>query len=491
MPRKLASWVREYPELDGLSDPDDLMHGLSIATGLSLAQIVAELVEREQEIVLAGVDQDLLLYDWNFWGRPNQIPPDDDSWSLYALVSGRGFGKTRAGAEWVQKKAMDNPGCRITLVGRTAADIRDVIVDGESGICNIGYPDNRPDYLKTQRRLVWPNGSIAIGFSAEEPDQLRGVQSHFAWGDEIAAWKHTVDDSGLTAWDNMTISNRLGDNPQILVTTTPKRNKFMFDLLELERKEDSVIIVRGSTMDNAGNLGAEYIQRMKNRYADTRLAEQELYGIMLDDVEGALWNDELLNRSRGFYETGHEPNPPLKVIAVDPSVAEDPTDECGIIVIGASNHKRLTDRHAFVLEDMSVSGSPGVWAAQVVKAWEKYGCPVIVETNQGGAMAATIIHGLNDAVPILDVRATQGKKLRAEPVVLKYDKGHVHHVNHLAELEAQMMSWVPGETRKSPDRVDALVYGVTALLIKPPARLGARKVRARSLAQYRLPNEGR
>lgn len=402
---------------------------------------------------------------------------------------------TRAGAEWVHKKAMDNPGCRITLVGRTAADIRDVIVDGDSGVCNVGKPEDRAEYIKSQRRLVWPNGSIAVGFSAEEPDQLRGWQAHYAWGDEIAAWKHTVDDSGLTAWDNMVISTRLGDNPQVLITTTPKRNQFMFDLLEMEKEEKGVIIVRGSTMENAGVLGENYIRQMYSRYDGTRVADQELHGLMLDAVEGALWTEAGIQAGRVYCKAGEEPDLPLKVIAVDPSVAEDPTDDCGIIVAGATNHRRLEDREAWVLEDWSVNGAPSVWAERVVECWEQHRCPVIVETNQGGALAATVIHSLNADIPILDVRANEGKKLRADAVTLKYDKKRVHHVNHLPDLEDEMCSWVPGETRKSPDRIDALVYAITALLIKPPRKLGARPMRAKSAAQRRItkrkrPGEG-
>lgn len=428
--------------------------------------------------------------------KPMRCLTVDSEYSMYlvgeAMIPTH---NTRAGAEWVHKKAMENPGCRITLVGRTAADIRDVIVDGDSGICNVGRPEDRAEYLKTQRRLVWPNGSIAIGFSAEEPDQLRGWQGHFAWGDEIAAWKHTIDDSGLTAWDNMVISTRLGDNPQVLVTTTPKRNQFMFDLLEMEKTENDVIIVRGSTMENAGALGAAYIRKMRERYEGTRLADQELYGLMLDAVEGAMWSEPLINASRLHVPVGHEPKPPLMVIAVDPSVEEDPTDDCGIIVAGATDHRRLEEREAWVLEDCSVNGPPSIWAQAVVDTWVKYRCPVIVETNQGGAMAATIIHSINPDVPILDVRANEGKKLRAGPVTLKYDKGKVHHVNSLPDLESEMTSWVPGETRKSPDRVDALVYAITALLIKPPKKLGERKLRARSAANRRItrrkrPGEG-
>jgi phage terminase large subunit-like protein len=264
----------------------------------------------------------------------------------------------------------------------------------------------------------------------------------------------------------------------------------MFDLLEMEQNETGVIIVRGSTLENAGALGSAYIKQMLGRYEGTRLADQELYGLMLEKVEGALWNEQQINDDRFTCAKDSPPTPPLVVIAVDPSVADDPTDDCGIIVAGSTNHRKLEDREAWVLEDCSVNGPPSVWAQQVVDTWDKYRCPVIVETNQGGAMAATIIHALNPEVPILDVRANEGKKLRAEGVTLKYDKHLVHHVNNLPDLENEMCSWVPGETRKSPDRVDALVYAITALLIKPPKRLGEKRLRGRSSAARRLPPRG-
>lgn len=468
------------------------MKGLSLKTGLSLAQIVAQLVKDEQDLILGGVDMDQLLYDWNYWGRPKQIPGvgDPDDWEMYAMVMGRGGGKTRAGAEWVSRVAMEHPKCRIHLVARRAADIRDVLIEGESGILNVGLPENRPEYFKTQRRLVWPNGSWAIGFSAEEPDQLRGPQSHFAWADEVAAWKHSVDDAGATAWDNMLLANRLGDfgEPQAFVTTTPKRIQFMRDLLAEADHDEKIIIIRGSTMENAANLAPGYLKKMLKKYEGNPLGQQELYGLMLDTVEGALWDMENLNANRGFYQLGKEPKPALKIIAVDPTVAEDPGDECGIIVAGSTNHKRLSDRQAWVLEDWSMTGNPDEWATQVIECWKQHQCPVVVETNQGGSMAETILHGREPDMTILSVRGgrTTGKKVRAEPVVAKYREGKVHHVNYLPELEDQMLGWVPEQTKKSPDRVDALVYAITALIIRMPDRFGAGKLRARAV-NSRLP----
>lgn len=255
----------------------------------------------------------------------------------------------------------------------------------------------------------------------------------------------------------------------------------MQELLKRENKD--VIVTRGSTLDNAGNLSTNYLDFIHGMYAGTRLEQQELYGIMLDEVEGALWNDELINGPR--VET--VPLGLLKVIAVDPTVAEAPTDECGIVVAGATRDKALNRRHAYVLDDMTVHGAPEVWAKEVVRAWEIWQCPVVVETNQGGALVKTMIHAINSAIPIIEVRAKVGKALRAEPVLLRYDQGRVHHLGWLGELEAQMTSWVPGETKKSPDRVDALVYAITALLVAPPKELGGGQLRAKSPANHKIP----
>ena len=368
--KTIAEFVNEYPRLRQIKNPGKLMKALSKETNLSLAQIVSILVEEEQEIILDDMDPELLLYDWNFWGRPSQIPPDDGVWTIFAYVAGRGTGKTRAGAEWCHKMAMKYPGCRIALVARTAADTRDTMVLGESGIAYVGHPDDRPSYKPSLRSVVWPNGSQATLFSADVPDQLRGPQFHYAWADEAAAWKHNIDDSGLSTWDNVNFATRLGEHPQKFVTTTPKRTKFMFDLLEsAEEKPEKVLIARGSTAENAGNLSEDYLQDIYEKYHGTRLAEQELHGLMMTNVEGALWNDDLINRGRIFTPPGQAaPNPSLKVIAVDPTVAEQPTDECGIIVAGATRHRRLVKRHAYIIEDLTVKGDPSVWAQAVCDA---------------------------------------------------------------------------------------------------------------------------
>lgn len=399
---------------------------------------------------------------------------------MWATVAGRGFGKTRLGAEWVREKAKV-PNTRIALVARTSSDARDVMVEGESGILMIDPTLKRTNYQPSVRRITWPNGSIATTFSADVPDQVRGPQFHYAWCDEMAAWPHVPGIDGATAWDNVQIATRLGDHPKLLATTTPKRLPAMQELLAREGKD--VIVTRGSTLDNAGNLKEAYLKFIYGMYKGTRLEQQELYGIMLDDVEGALWSEELINP----FRVKALPRLPFRVIAVDPSVADEPKDECGIIVAGATGNKFPSRRHAYIIEDASVHGSPEVWAKRVAQMYDRYKCPVIAETNQGAALVAHMIHAINPSIPIIDVRAYKGKSVRAEPVLLKYDQGKVHHYNYHGELESQMTSWVPGETRKSPDRVDALVYAVLGLIVDPPKDLGGRgSLRARSAAQRQM-----
>jgi phage terminase large subunit-like protein len=322
-------------------------------------------------------------------------------------------------------------------------------------------------------------------FTADEPDGLRGPQFTHAWGDEIAAWRQTPDAAGMTAFDNLRVGTRLGANPKIMVTTTPKRVPLLYQLLEENKKNPSkIVITRGSTLDNAGNLSGAYLEAITGVYAGTRLAQQELYGEMLDSLEGALWTDELLEAGR----EGVLPlNAPLRIIGVDPSVAENPRDECGIVVCSATADRDLYKRHAYVLEDASVHGSPDVWANKVVAMARKWGCPVVAEVNQGGALVRNAINAIDPNIKVLEVHSKYGKALRAEPITLSYEQGRVHHIGYLADLESQMLSWIPGEG-KSPDRVDALVHALTALLIKPPAGFVGGKLTAKSVASRRLPN---
>jgi phage terminase large subunit-like protein len=434
-------------------------------------------------------------WSWEMWARPEQRPPDTTDWAVWLYLAGRGAGKTRSAAEWVREKAkITNQGqLRFALVARTAADVRDVIVEGESGIMNVTPPSERPHYEPSKRRLTWPNGNTATCFTADEPDSLRGPQCHYAWADEIAAWRQTPDAAGMTSWDNLRVSARLGPHPQIIATTTPKRVPILYSLIEEAKKTGRVSISRGSTLDNAGNLSDAYLQAITGVYEGTRLAAQELYGEMLDDIEGALWTIEMIDRAR---ELILPPHAPLRVIGVDPSVAENPRDECGIIVCASTADRDLYKRHAWVLEDATILGSPEVWANKVVEMARRWGAPVVAEVNQGGALVRNAINSIDPNIKVFEVHSKHGKALRAEPIVLAYEQNRIHHVNYLPDLESQMFSWIPGESKNSPDRVDALVHAMTALMIKPPqgfigGRLTAKSPAARRLPPHRGPSGGR
>jgi len=412
----------------------------------SIMEQIALLPDDERAIILSGLDADTLMWDWSVWGRPEQQAPEGD-WAIWMYLAGRGAGKTRAAAEWVRQEAKQTTTGqrRFALVARTAADVRDVIVEGESGIMNVSPPSERPLYEPSKRRLTWPNGNTATCFTADEPDSLRGPQFTHAWGDEVAAWRQTPDAAGMTAFDNLRVGTRLGANP---------------------------------------NLSNAYLDAITGVYAGTRLAQQELYGEMLDSVEGALWVDELIEQHR---QSAYSVSTPLRVIGVDPSVAENPRDECGIVVVSSTGERDLYKREAWVLEDASVLGSPDVWANRVVAMARKWGCPVVAEVNQGGALVRNAINTIDPSIKVLEVHSKYGKALRAEPITLAYEQGRVHHIGYLADLESQMVSWVPGEG-KSPDRVDALVHALTALLIKPPAGFTGGKITAKSMGARRLPD---
>ena len=453
----------------------------------SMAERIAKLSPEQQALALQGFDPERLQWDWSFWGRPEQQRPEGDDWNIWLYLAGRGAGKTRTAAEWIREEAKyTNKGqIRFALVARTAADVRDVIVEGESGIINVTPPSERPLYEPSKRRLTWPNGNTATCFTADEPDSLRGPQFTHAWGDEVAAWRQTPDAAGMTAFDNLRVGTRLGSNPKIVVTTTPKRVPLLYQLMAEAEKTGKVIITRGSTMDNQGNLSNAYLDAIKGVYEGTRLAQQELYGEMLSDVEGALWTPDLIDRNR---ESQLPMGTPLRVVAVDPSVAENPRDECGIVVCASTGERDLYKRNSWVLEDATVHGSPDVWANKVVQMARKWGCPVVAEVNQGGALVRNAINTIDPSIKVLEVHSKYGKALRAEPITLAYEQGRVHHVNYLADLESQMISWIPGEG-KSPDRVDALVHALTALLIKPPAGFVGGKITARSLAGRKIPSD--
>lgn len=456
--------------------------------GKSLAQIVAALSPQERADVLEGLDHEKLAYDWSFWGRPEQFVPEGHF--IHMICQGRGAGKTRSGAEWVRETAMKYPGCRIALVGRTTADVIGTMINGESGIMAVHPPSERPEHQVSKRRLVWPNGTIAETFSSQEPSQLRGPQAFRTWADELGSWLHTADDSGLTAWDNARFMTRLpyGDvEPQILVTTTPKRTQSIIDIFEeADEKPEKVMIVTGSTFDNAVNLSAVQLQELRDLYEGTDIGRQELSGELLRNLIGIMWTQEMIEETRDLAPQRAFPQ---YVIAVDPSVSDARRDECGIIVLGVTRHARVRDRHAFVVEDLSGQMGPKEWAPVVTNAAKKYHAPVVVEKNQGGDMLPMVLQTIDPNVRVFTVWAKKSKAERAEPVVAKYKQKKVHHFGHFPELENQMTTWDPENAKKSPDRVDALSWGIYAVLLTPPPGLLSGGLTARA-SRGRLPESG-
>lgn len=362
-------------------------------------------------------------------------------------MAGRGWGKTRTGAETVAEWVRSGKCRRIALVAPTAADARDVMIEGESGLLNVGQPQERPTYEPSKRRLTWPNGAIATVFSADKPDRLRGPQHDGAWADEIAAWRYPE------AWDQLMFGLRLGDDPRVVATTTPRPIPLIKELVE----SDTTHVVRGSTYDNRANLAPAFFEKIIARYEGTRLGRQELYAEILTDVPGALWN-------RSMIEIGRVAKPPTTlrriVVSIDPAAsANEDSAETGIIVAGIGE-----DGHGYVLEDVSLTASPDKWARQAVSAFYVHGADrIVAEVNNGGDMVEHTLRTVDRTVPYKAVRASRGKEIRAEPVAALYEQGRIHHVGYFGPLEDQLCTWLPGE--KSPDRLDALVWALTELML--------------------------
>lgn len=373
------------------------------------------------------------------------------------MLAGRGFGKTRTGAEFVRGEVEAGRAGRIALVAPTAGDARDIMVEGESGILAISAPWFRPKYEPSKRRLTWPNGARATLFSAEEPERLRGPQHDLAWSDELAAWERLRD-----TWDMLQFGLRLGRRPRQCVTTTPKPLSVLKEILTRQ----DVIVTRGGTRENAANLAPEFLSAIVSRYEGTRLGRQELDGEILEDVPGALWQREKLDELR----KGEAPELSRVVIAVDPPVSSTETaDECGIVAAGIGR-----DKHGYVLADYSSKGeTPSQWAARAVRAYYAHEADrIVAEVNQGGEMVAEVLRAVDPNVPIRMVHASRGKVIRAEPVSALYAQGRVHHVGTHRKLEDQMTEFTVDFDRDSagysPDRLDALVWAITDLMIGGP-----------------------
>lgn len=443
----------------------------------SIAMFEAMPLEKRIAIVrsLSTAEAFALLHDWRLWARPEQLAPwqnprtTDGAWDNWLILAGRGFGKTRSGAEWVHQQ-IESGVMRIALVARTAADARDVIVEGESGILATAHPSRKPTWNPSKRRLTWPNGAIATTFSSQRPDQLRGPQYEKAWCDELAAWIYAQQ-----TWDQLQMVLRLGAHPQACITTTPRPTP----LIRMLRDDARTVVTRGSTFDNRKNLPASYLDKLDRMYGGTRLGRQELFAEVLDDNPGALWKIEWIDLRR----VREAPDLKRVVVAVDPAATDgERSCECGIIVAGVG-----TDGHGYVLADRSTEGSPLTWGQAVVKAYRDFKADrVVAETNLGGKLVEALLQTVDRNVPFTAVRAARGKAKRAEPVAALYERGRVHHVGTFAELEDQLIQWDPsleagsptqgvvGEARTASDRLDALVWGLTELMVEgvPEATVG-------------------
>jgi phage terminase large subunit-like protein len=398
-----------------------------------------------------------LKYTWRAWARDSQLAPDGD-WSTWLLMAGRGFGKTRSGAEWVIDKAERYPGCHIALVGRTVADVRDVMIKGRSGILNVSAPWFYPTYTPSLRLITWPNGSTATTYSADVPDQLRGPQHSFAWADERAAWQY--DDT----WDQLQFGLRIepapGVIPQCIVTTTPRNTKAMKEL----RDDPSTVVTRRSTYENRENLSPKFLREIERHYGGKRLGRQEIEGDIIDDIDGALWKRDWIERNRVIQR------PELKriVVAIDPPASSAKTSpdpaECGICVAGLG-----VDNHGYMLADCSLVGTPNEWASAALTAFTLFEADCIIgEINNGGDMVEAVIDNIAKQqkmknVTFKAVRATRGKQLRAEPISDLYQRDQIHHVGTFPDTEDQQCNWVPGD--RSPDRLDANVWAFTELMV--------------------------
>jgi phage terminase large subunit-like protein len=390
--------------------------------------------------------------EWRSIARPEQLAPDGE-WLSWMFLAGRGAGKTRSAAEWVIEQAK-KPNLRIALVGRTPADVRDVMVEGESGImaCARGMDII---YEPSKRKLTFPNGTIAMTYSAEVASQLRGPQHHYAWADEVSSWTDAPKgDSIDTAWNNLMLGLRLGKSPRVVITTTPKPNRLTRDILG--RK--STVITRGSTYDNLSNLADSFREQVLASYEGTRLGRQELLGELLEDVEGALWSNKMLEDALFEDEL---PNMQRVVVAIDPSGGDGAgNDEQGIIVAGKG-----VDGFYYVMADRSCKLSPSGWASRAVAAYHEFKADKIVaEKNFGGDMVSAVIKQVDKDASFKMVTASRGKVQRAEPIAALYEQGKVRHVKGLDDLEAQMTGWTP-EDGTSPDRLDAMVWALTELAL--------------------------
>jgi len=393
------------------------------------------------------------LWDWRgWWARPDQLPPKTP-WSIWLILAGRGYGKTRVISEWVREQVNGKKAARIALVAPTAADVRDVLVEGPSGIMACCPDWERPVYESSKRRLTFPNGAVAITYSADEPERLRGPQHDASACDELAAWRYPE------SWDMLMFGLRMGNDPRCVIATTPKPIKLLKSLLA--RDGADVIVTRGSTYENRVNLAETFFANIIDKYEGTRLGRQELLAELLSDVPNALWQRDQLDKLR----VSKAPEMRRIVVAIDPAAkSTEGSDETGIIVAGLGH-----DKHGYVLDDLSGRYQPLAWAKKAIWAFEHYKADrIIAEINNGGEMVEATLRSVNKLVPYKAVHATRGKVIRAEPIAALDEQGKIHHVGSFPVLEDQLCEFTLDfdrtEAGYSPDRLDARVWAFTELM---------------------------
>jgi phage terminase large subunit-like protein len=428
--------------------------------------------------------KDALAHNWRLQARPSQLPPPGD-WIGWLVLAGRGWGKTWTGASYINEMAATGQAKRIALIGATAADTRDVMVEGPAGILAASPVHARPTYEPSKRKLTWKNGAIAHLYSSEEADRLRGPQHDLIWADELAAW----NDPKAT-WDQAMFGLRIGRRPRWIVTTTPRPLALLKSLVAREGAGD-VIVTRGSTYENARNLAPGFLDEIRSRYEGTRLARQEIEAQILEDVAGALWSRDVLEKAR--YQ-GPLPDMRRVVVAIDPSgtSGDDNGDSVGIVVAGIGS-----DNLAYVLADRTCKLSPDGWGRVAVNAYREFKADrIVAERNFGGAMVQHVIRSVDDSVSYRDVTASRGKIARAEPVAALYEQGKVRHCGALTDLEDQLTAMTSAGYLGdgSPDRADALVWALSELMLNaqtPVACFGTYSASARPFAvQHRSKFDG-
>ncbi len=447
------------------------LKGYGLRSGASLIASAPSWMQEQFLKDLTPRELDALPYLFAFWAMPHQFPPSGD-WRTWVILGGRGAGKTRAGAEWVRGLAEstgEGSARRIALVGETIEQAREVMIFGESGILAISPPAMRPIWVSGRKMLQWENGATAQLFSAFDPESLRGPQFDAAWVDELAKWPQPE-----VAWDMLQFGLRLGDTPRAAVTTTPRNVPLLRRLLDT----NGTVTTSATTFDNAANLAPSFLREVEQRYGGTRLGRQELEGVLLTDTKGGLWD---MARVAGSAVLA-APELDRVIVAVDPPVTGHAgSDACGIIVAGVVMDGPPFEWQAYVLEDASIEkATPLEWAKAAVDAMQRHDADKLVaEVNQGGDMVETIIRSIDPLVPVTAVRASRGKVARAEPVAALYAQGRVTHLRGLGALEDEMaLMTVQGfEGRGSPDRVDALVWALTELMLVPAQKWRTPQVR--------------